>query len=98
MDVFTWAILNVNCCQDEVCGWQQPLANCDTEAAKARKRKTEWVLEKHTQPLVYISLLIHILRLYLFNIINKILTFLPRIDFIFAIDIPDEVSGYKVTR
>ena len=43
MDVFAWAILNVNCCQDEVCGvcgWQQPLANCDTEGEKDRKRKT----------------------------------------------------------
>lgn len=40
MDVFTWAILNVNCCQDGVCGWKQPLANCDTEGEEDRKRKT----------------------------------------------------------
>lgn len=39
MDAFASAILNVNCCQDWVCGWQQPLANCDTEREN-RKRKT----------------------------------------------------------
>ena len=35
VDVFTWAILNVNCCQEGVRGREQPLANCDAE------RKTE---------------------------------------------------------
>lgn len=39
MDTFALAILNVNCCQDWVRGWQQPLANCDTEREN-RKRKT----------------------------------------------------------
>ena len=61
MDVFSWAPLNVNCCQDGECGWQQPLANCDTARERQKEEDCEWVLEKHTQPLGY--LLIRIWKL-----------------------------------
>lgn len=73
MDIFTWAILNVNCCQDGVCGWQQPPANCDTEGEKDRKRKTVrvGVGETYSTFSIYLSINTHLEKL-LFYLINCI--------------------------
>lgn len=57
MDAFTWAILNVNCCQDGVCGWQQPLASCDREREKTeRGRLRVGVGETYSTFSMYISI------------------------------------------
>lgn len=61
MDLFTRAILNVNCCQDGVCGRQQPRANCDTEGEKTRKgRLCVGVRETYSTFPIYHSINTHL--------------------------------------